>query len=221
MSNLGDKSLRLVRTSAQVALAALAWIVTGVRPIWTGSAPSERQRIYFANHASHGDFILIATCLGARARARTRAIAAADYWGKTRLRRFIAEDLLSSVLIKREWTEPGDDPVRTMLSVLDQDQSLIIFPEGTRNMGDAPLQKFRSGLYNLASARPNVELIPCWIENMSRAWPKGSYLPVPLLCRVIFGPRVELLPGEERRAFLARAREALLSLDPRLLRDGR
>ncbi|TIM85693.1 MAG: 1-acyl-sn-glycerol-3-phosphate acyltransferase, partial [Mesorhizobium sp.] len=87
------------------------------------------------------------------------------------------------------------------------------------NMTDEPLLPFRSGLYNLSMARPDVELIPCWIENMSRVLPKGQFVPVPLLCRVVFGAPIAIAPGEERRAFLDRARKALLALNPRPLRD--
>lgn len=207
------KALRRVTSSM---LALVAWIVTGVRPIWQGSGPSEHQRIYFANHASHGDFILLSSCLLPRERMRTRAIAAADYWGKTRLRRFIAEDMLSSVLIERQPVEGAPHPLDVMLKVLEQGDSLILFPEGTRNTDqEVPLLRFRSGLYNLAKARPDVELVPCWIENMSRVLPKGEFLPVPLLCRVVFGAPVALGPDEDRHAFLARTHAALLALNPR------
>ena len=102
-----------------------------------------------------------------------------------------------------------------MLQVLNEGDSLIIFPEGTRNTDEGKaLLPFKSGLYHLAAARPDVELIPCWIENMSRVLPKGKFLPVPLLCRVIFGAPVALDAREERLHFLARARAALLALDP-------
>jgi hypothetical protein len=80
-------------------------------------------------------------------------------------------------------------------------------------MTDEPLLRFRSGLYNLTVERPHVELIPCWIENMSRVLPKGEFLPVPLLCRVVFGaplagPRAKIaMPSETRRA-------TLLALNP-------
>jgi 1-acyl-sn-glycerol-3-phosphate acyltransferase len=142
-------------------------------------------------------------------------VAAADYWGGSRLRRLIAEDLLSSVLIERETSDPAVDPLGRLMQVLDAGDSLILFPEGTRNMTEEPLLRFRSGLYNLAVARPDVELVPCWLENISRVLPKGHILPVPLLCRVIFGPPIAVLPGEERRDFLDRAQAALLALRPR------
>lgn len=219
MTKLRVSTYTLLQTATSIGLSALAWVVTGVRPIWNGSQPSDRQRIYFANHASHGDFILLSACLSEKERARTHAVAAADYWSKTRLRRFIAEDMLSSVLIHRQWTDETQHPISIMLSVLDQGHSLILFPEGTRNMTDEPLLPFRSGLYNLSMARPDVELIPCWIENMSRVLPKGQFVPVPLLCRVVFGAPIAIQPGEERRAFLDRARETLLALNPRPQRD--
>lgn len=204
----------LMQSLASACLAGLARAITGVIPIWLGTKPSQNQRIYFANHASHGDFILLASCLEPEERARTLAVAGADYWRSNRIRRVMAEDLLRTVLVERNWVERAQDPLEIMLKALDDGQSLIFFPEGTRNMGDEPLLRFRSGLYNLAVARPDVELVPCWIENMSRVLPKGTFLPVPLLCRVIFGAPIAVELDEDRKVFLHRAQQALLKLKP-------
>ena len=212
------KGASLLQTVSGAALAGLARAVTGVRPIWAGSAPYGRQRIYFANHASHGDFILISTCLPFAERRRTAAVAGADYWNAGPIRRFISGGMLRTVLVERNWVERSADPMQVMLAALDAGQSLIFFPEGTRNMTEEPLLRFRSGLYNLATLRPDIELVPCWIENMSRVLPKGALLPVPLLCRIVFGAPLVLQAGEERKVFLDRARQALLALAPR--KDG-
>ena len=208
----------LLQKVSGAALAGLSRAVTGVRPIWAGAAPNGRQRIYFANHASHGDFILISTCLHPAERSRTAAVAGADYWNADSVRRFISGKLLRTVLVERNWVERTADPLQVMLSALEAGESLIFFPEGTRNMTEEPLLRFRSGLYNLAAARPDVELVPCWIENMSRVLPKGAVLPIPLLCRVVFGAPVVLETEEERKAFLDKARQALLALSPQ--KDG-
>ncbi|MGB3811660.1 MAG: lysophospholipid acyltransferase family protein [Shinella sp.] len=208
-----------LQTVSGALLAGISRAVTGVRPIWAGAAPNGRQRIYFANHASHGDFILVSTCLHPSERSRTAAVAGADYWNADRIRRFISGRMLRTVLVERNWVERTADPMQVMLAALDAGQSLIFFPEGTRNMTEEPLLRFRSGLYNLAVARPDVELVPCWIENMSRVLPKGAVLPVPLLCRVVFGAPVALEEGEDRKVFLDRARQALLELAPK--KDGK
>ncbi len=208
----------LLQRAFAAVLAVFARAVTGVRPIWAGTSPNGPLRIYFANHASHGDFILVSTCLHPAERGRTAAVAGADYWSAGRVRRFIAGRLLRTVLVERNWVERRADPLAVMLAALDAGESLIFFPEGTRNMTEEPLLRFRSGLYNLAAARPQVELVPCWIENMSRVLPKGAFLPVPLLCRVVFGAPLKLEAGEDRKVFLDRARAALLALAPR--KDG-
>ena len=87
----------------------------------------------------------------------------------------------------------------------------MIFPEGTRGHAAEPAS-FKSGLFALAQAFPEVQLVPTWIDNVQRVMPKGEVVPVPILCTVVFGPPVTLAPGEERRAFLDRARAAVIAL---------
>jgi 1-acyl-sn-glycerol-3-phosphate acyltransferase len=197
------------------AVTAFARLWTGVRPDWRGCTPELRQRIYFANHASHGDFVLIWSVLPKELRDRTRPVAGADYWRKSRLRQFLGGEVFKAVLIEREAANRSEDPVEQMAKALDAGDSLILFPEGTRNMTDEPLLPFKSGLYNLASARPDVELVPTWIDNLSRVLPKGEFLPLPLLCSVAFGAPIAPAEGEDRKAFLERARTVLLELGGR------
>ena len=197
-----------------IAVTAFARIVTGVRGEWQGRLPEARPRIYFANHTSHGDFVLIWTVLPAALRRITRPVAAADYWRQGRLRRFIGEKVFDAVLIDRDAASRQADPIEILLAALDRGASLIFFPEGTRNMTDQRLLPFRSGLYHLASARPQVELVPVWIDNLNRVLPKGEVIPLPLLCTVTFGAPLSLMPGEESGPFRERSRAALLALAP-------
>jgi 1-acyl-sn-glycerol-3-phosphate acyltransferase len=88
---------------------------------------------------------------------------------------------------------------------------LIMFPEGTRGRGEA-LQPFKCGIFHLASTRPNVELVPVWIDNLYRVLPRGAILPVPLLCSVTFGEPTHLLPGEDKKSFLARLHQSVSTL---------
>jgi 1-acyl-sn-glycerol-3-phosphate acyltransferase len=197
-----------------VAVTIFARVVTGVRGEWRGCLPEARQRIYFANHTSHGDFVLIWTVLPAALRRSTRPVAAADYWRQSRLRRFIGDKVFDAVLIDRDAVSRQADPIEILLAALDRGASLIFFPEGTRNTTGQSLLPFRSGLYRLASARPQVELVPVWIDNLNRVLPKGEIIPLPLLCTVAFGIPVSVAPGEESGPFRERSRAALLALAP-------
>lgn len=195
------------------AIVLFAWLMTAVRGVWQGVAPDAgAQRVYFANHTSNGDFVLVWAVLPPHLRRRTRPVAGSDYWLTTPLRRFIGRDVFRAVLIDRRPEARTEDPMAVMLAALDTGASLILFPEGTRNMTDAPLLAFKSGLYNLSAARPGVDLIPTWIENLNHVMPKGKVVPVPLLCTVTFGAPIRAEPDEDRHAFLERARAALLAL---------
>jgi 1-acyl-sn-glycerol-3-phosphate acyltransferase len=204
-------AMRIVEALTSYAVTAFARLITGVRPDWRGLAPEPKQRIYFANHASHGDFVLIWSVLPKELRDRTRPVAGADYW-RSGIRRFLGEDVFKAVLIERLPENRTQDPVGLMAAALDAGDSLILFPEGTRNMSDLPLLGFKSGLYNLARMRPQIEMVPTWIDNISRVLPKGEFLPLPLLCSVTFGAPLRLGDGEDRLVFLERARQALLAL---------
>jgi 1-acyl-sn-glycerol-3-phosphate acyltransferase len=205
----------VIEAACATAVAGFARLITGVRGEWRGSAPDPRARVYFANHRSHADFVLIWTVLPARLRRATRPVAGADYWLKGALRRFIGQRVFRAVPIDRTRAARDADPIAIMAAALDEGSSLILFPEGTRNTGEEPLLPFKSGLYHLARARGHVELVPVWIENLNRVMPKGEFVPIPLLCTVTFGAPIVLGAGEEKAAFLERSRSALLALAPR------
>jgi 1-acyl-sn-glycerol-3-phosphate acyltransferase len=196
-------------------ITLFARIITAVRPEWRGFAPDQRPRIYYANHASHGDFVLVWTVLPSSVRSRTRPVAGADYWQRDAIRRFIGERVFNAVLVERDAEKRREDPIVQMAAALDRGASLILFPEGTRNLTELPLLPFKSGIYRLALERPRVEMVPVWISNLNRVMPKGELVPVPLICTVVFGAPLRLHQGEEKTAFLQRARAALLSLRPR------
>jgi 1-acyl-sn-glycerol-3-phosphate acyltransferase len=180
--------------------------LVGGHPEWLGCEPVPKQRIYFANHGSHLDTILIWAALPSVLRARTHPVAAADYWGRGRLRRAVALDLLNSVLIDRSGT--SKDPLEPLETALDAGGSLVIFPEGTRGKHLLP-GPFKAGLYRLACKYPSIELVPVYLRNLSRAFPRGAFLPVPISCHVRFGAPVRLEPDEPREMFLERARAAV------------
>lgn len=194
------------------AISTFARFMTAPRAIWQGIEPVPHQRVYFANHSSNGDFVLLWTALPAPLRRQTRPVAALDYWLKSPLRAFIGREVFNAVLIDRRPEARTEDPVAQMVTALDQGASLILFPEGQRNSSDEPLLPFKSGLFHLAKARPEVDLVPVWIANLNRVMPKGEVIPVPLICTLTFGAPLHIAPEETKDTFLARATEALLAL---------
>ncbi len=200
--------------AAGLTLAFVARLVTGAQGHWKGVPPKAEQRIYFANHQSHLDWILIWAALPRDLRQTTRPIAARDYWTSGRFKHWLTREVVHAVYVDRQRSD-DQDPLEPLAAVLAAGDSLVIFPEGTRGARDEPAP-FKSGLYHLAERFPEVRLIPAWIDNVQRVMPKGEVVPVPVLCSVTFGAPVPFTPGEDKRAFLARARDAVIALRPRL-----
>ena len=199
------------------AAKAFAWfllkfvrLLTGAQARWSGCPPVAEQRIYFANHQSHADLVMIWAALPHELRAITRPVAARDYWMKTPLRQWITTAVFNAVYVDRERKE-GGDPLAPLQEALERGDSIILFTEGTRGEGEE-VQPFKSGLYSLALQFPHVVLVPAWIDNIHRVMPKGEVVPVPILCSVTFGAPIRLDAGEDRRVFLDRARAAVIAL---------
>lgn len=194
-----------------ILLIGLVRILVGASPRWVGSQPSPAQRIYFANHSSHIDTMALWSALPSNLRVRTRPVAAADYWGKTKFRRYVVLKGLNAVLINRSRSDSTVDPLQPLYEALANGDSLIIFPEGTRQAQPLP-NPFKSGLYYLSQRFPKAELIPVYLENIHRSMPKGTLVPVPLICTVRFGTPLEHIENEDKQEFLARARNAVIGL---------
>ena len=195
-------------------LAGLARLITGAQGHWYGCPPKAEQRIYFANHQSHFDWVLVWAALPLDLRTRTRPIAARDYWTSSRFKAWITREVFNAVYVSRvpaAERAADEDPLEPLVEALAGGDSLVIFPEGTRSNKGEP-QAFKAGLYHLAEKFPEVQLIPVWIDNVQRVMPKGEVVPVPILCSVTFGAPLALQPGEDKHAFLERARDAVLAL---------
>lgn len=173
---------------------------------------SGAPRIIVANHVSHADFVALWSVLPPAHRLRTRPVAGADYWERSALRTWIANQVFRAVLIDRDPASRRGDPIATVAAVLQAGEDVIFFPEGTRNLTDARLLPLKSGIFHLARAVPQAEILPAWILNLDRILPKGAFLPVPLNCAVRFGAPMRPESGESRDGFLTRLGAAMLAL---------
>lgn len=199
-------------------------LVCGTSVRWTGVEPSTSQRAYFANHASHLDFLVLWAALPKPLREKTRPVASKAYWEKTPLGAYLARKVFKSILIDRaKDLSEGDtkDKMARARQSIDQIHkamgsrySVIIFPEGTRGNG-LEMNPFKSGLFHLARRRPQLDFVPVYLENLNRILPKGEILPVPLISSATFGPPIRLETGESKAGFLARARQSIEKLRDR------
>ncbi|HSE64409.1 MAG TPA: lysophospholipid acyltransferase family protein [Thermoanaerobaculia bacterium] len=202
-------------------LASAARLVSGASVFYLDEPPDEAQRVYFANHTSHLDFVVLWSALPENVRPLVRPVAGRDYWEKSALRRYLAQKVFHAILIDRSrHTEDGESTLsiaaarRTIdrLAIdMGERYSIIVFPEGTRGSGEQ-IAPFKSGLYHLCREKPGLELVPVYLDNMNRILPKGELLPVPMLSRVVFGRPMRLEAGETKPAFLERARAAVREL---------
>lgn len=189
-----------------------ARLLMGAQSRWLGCLPEQRQRIYAANHTSHLDFLLIWTALPPDLRERTRPVAAADYWERGMVRRYLAKHVFKAVLVNRKGGPRGPTTPDPMLEALQSGASLILFPEGTRGAGET-LAPFKAGVFHLAKACREVQVVPVWIDNPRRMMPKGSLFIVPMLCSATFGAPVEMAPEEPKEQFLGRLRQSVADLE--------
>ena len=203
----------LVRLTSGI-LIGLAKLFSGFTVRWVDCQPETCQRIYFANHTSHLDAVVLWSSLPKELRRLTRPVAAADYWGKTWFRRHMASSF-NALLVERKKIKVHASPIDTMLGQMGDLYSLILFPEGGRASGDEAMGEFKSGLYYMAKKRPDLELVPVYIDNVNRILPRGEVLPVPLLSCITIGPPIFLESGEPKADFLSRARESVLKLKER------
>lgn len=187
-------------------------LLTGARSLWMGCQPESQQRIYYANHNSHIDFVLLWASLPTHIRQHTRPVAASDYWLNNSCKRFIIQDVFHGITIQRH-RENGVDPLQPIIDALHAGDSIIFFPEGTRNLqDDQVLLPFKSGLYHLSQNFPQIEIIPVWITNLNRVMPKGALIPLPLLSTVAFGTPLDTAQSIDKQTFLHNAQQQLLNL---------
>ena len=191
-------------------LAGAVKILTRVDVRWLCQIDT-RQRVYFANHTSHLDTLVLWAALPSKLRDLTRPAAAKDYWAANKVRFYLATSVFHAVLIERMNVKKSNNPLAAVLEALGDRYSLILFPEGKRNPGPE-LGEFKSGLYHIARSRPELELVPVYIKNLNRILPKGRHFPVPASTCVTFGAPLEINCNETKAAFLNRAQAAVCSL---------
>lgn len=191
-------------------VAGLTRLVTGCRPRWEAPPPTV-PCVFFGNHSSHLDALVIWASLPGALRSCCCPVGAADYWEKTGTRRWLSRRVFQCVLIERRKVTRENNPLVAMIESLSAGKSLILFPEGTRGDGEA-IGEFQAGLYHIAKKLPATPFVPVLLQNMNRILPKGEIIALPLIGSVHFGAPLQLAEEEAKQDFLTRMKGALAEL---------
>jgi len=200
-----------VRFVAHIALRMWLKVWHRYRVVGREHLPKDVPFVMVANHASHLDAMCLLSALPLRKIQTSATAAAKDYFFTT-----VTKVAFAAIVVNAMPFDRKDNPresIHLCRELLETPgHSLILFPEGTRNPGECGLLPFKSGIYHLAQLRPDVELVPVYLENLHRSLPKGAVLPIPMTCTVRFGPPVALAAGEAKESFLERARAEVIKL---------
>ena len=97
-------------------LLGLVRVLTGSQARWYGCPPKAEQRIYFANHQSHADLVMIWAALPEELRSITRPLAARDYWTKSPFRQWITTAVFNAIYVERQAATPPTAPAAAVVA---------------------------------------------------------------------------------------------------------
>ncbi len=170
--------------------------------------PVSGPAVIVANHNSHADTLALMSLFPLSRLHHVRAVAAEDHFGEDTLVGWVARNLLGILPIERS-ARGGSDPLGPVVDALDEGAILIIYPEGTRGEPEQ-LQNFRRGIAHVSQRRPDVPLVPVYMQGFGRVLPRGSWIPVPFFCDVVIGD--SLPPADDRKIIMANLEGAIAGL---------
>lgn len=195
----------------QRAFFLLIWPVLrfllGADAIHKENLPAQGPAIVVANHNSHMDTLLLLSLFPRQVLRHVRPVAASDYFLAGAIRRWFALSVLNVIAIDRKGG--SRDPLEGIRAALQAGEIVLLFPEGTRGEPEVS-GPFKSGVARLAADRPEVPVVPVFIQGAGRSLPRGSFLPVPFTCTVVCGAPVAWTG--DRGSFMAALADAFAAL---------
>jgi 1-acyl-sn-glycerol-3-phosphate acyltransferase len=172
--------------------------------------------VVVANHSSHADTAVLLASLPAE--GRPVFVAAADYWGSSRVRRWACRRLGAGYEVRRGGGGSAD--LARLVPQLRSGRTVVVFPEGTRSR-DGSLHDFHSGAFRLA-AEAGVPVVPVGLRGTSELLPvHGKVHRTSVQVRI-----GEAIPGADARqaqdavATLARRRYDIRNINDKKCRES-
>ena len=144
--------------------------------------------IICSNHQSHLDGIIL-SYVGCTRFSKSAMIAAKDYWYDNKTRRYISRFFFNTIPINRNLQSESFNMLEAARAskhfVANGGRCIVILPEGTRSK-DGEIKTFKKGIVTLARAT-ELPIVPVYIHNSGKFWPKGSFFLRPGSIRVLVG----------------------------------
>lgn len=174
-------------------------IIVGVRFENREALKKENQFVILANHNSHLDTASILASLPSEIIHKVKPVTAGDYFGRNKLSSIFSSIFLNTLLIKRTVDSKNDaaSPINQMIKAIDEGNSLILFPEGTRGKPEE-LQPFKRGIALVLAKRSHVKYIPTFMTGMGKSLPKGEKVLVPYNCVLTYGEPTSIVETDSK-----------------------
>ncbi len=177
--------------------------------------PATLPFVMIANHTSHLDALILASCLPWRLRRGVFTIAAGDAFFVGPVWTILSAVLLNALPMWRRKVVRHD--LETLRTRIVEDRcGYILFPEGTRP-DDGRMVKFKSGL-GMIVAGTDVPVVPCHIRGAFEALSRDQRFPRPRRITVVIGDPITFaeVPNDREGWELVarRAEDAVRALAP-------
>lgn len=173
-------------------LRPLIWAIFGVNIRGRENLEDLDRFILISNHNSHLDTLLLYAALPLRQILQTHPVAASDYFTKSNWLFRTISYIFRPVWVDR--TGEKGKAIPEIQHVLDNGESIILFPEGTRGE-PGRLQDFRSGIGRIVEANPSIPVVAAFLEGPERVLPRKASFPIPLWNHVTIAPP-QLVQGD-------------------------
>lgn len=167
----------------------LVMIVIGLNVRGRENLPDYGPAIIAANHNSHLDTLTLMSLWPLDALHRIHPAAAADYFLSNRVLAWLSLNIMGIIPVDRQRKNRESDPLADMAKILERDEILILFPEGSRGEPEQ-LSRFKTGIARLAERHPKTPIIPVFMHGLGKSLPRGDFLLVPFFADIVVGQPV-------------------------------
>lgn len=194
----------------------LVMIVLGINARNRHLLPAQGPAIVVANHNSHLDTLALMSLFPLRLASKLRPVAAADYFLRNRLLKWFVLEVVGIIPLERHAARKSEQLLTPLVDALHRGDILILFPEGSRGEPET-LGALKNGVAHLASACPDVPVVPVFFRGLGKSLPKGEVVLVPFFIDAFIG--APLFWEGSRKAFMEKLTAGIKALQESQVSD--